>query len=914
MKRTIKKDPFFEAQPPLSFVEDLKKPLHLKKPKNYGTRERTEQEIDARGLFIAEFFPDDPDGLLETIYDDFKRFTACFEIAGNRFPVVLKKGETECFEAYKIAITNDGITITANDTEGIRRGLIYLEDELKRKEHAFLDPGEISRKPSIHTRITRCFFSPINRPPKNGDELSDDIDYYPEEYLNRIMHDGANGIWIYTHFADIIPSSILTENGKGYEKRIQKLNRVIDKCAKYGIGVYIFAIEPISLSPDQLKKHPDMAGHIFEYFEDGQFWQDATVCPYSETAQQYCYEAGKTLLTLAPKLAGYIDITAGERYSSCANGPSRHPVIHPIVRPCPRCEGKKRGVVLADVVEALCAGFRETNPDFKVVSWTYSHGRWAFDDIRDYVKAAPKDAMLMQNFEDAGYVEQLGKTRLCLDYWLAYIGPSEMFEITAKQAEESGKHLFAKMQVCCSHEIASVPYVPVPGILFQKYAAARKLHVEGIVQCWYFGNYPSLMSKAAGELAFMDSFTDKTAFLRSLAGIYWGNSKADVVAAAWEEFETSYTQYPMNIMFSYYGPMHDSVVWKLSLKPKNFSLPRTWQTFDPADGDRIGECILDNHTLEETLTLTEGMCTHWEKGIQILSEIADEEEDSKEQWSVAQAINFLFHSGCNIVAFYRLREQLGLRIGDPSSILDLMQKIVIEEMEYSRRMIDLWQQDKRLGYHSEGEGYKFFPEKLQDRIESLRTLLATEFKEIRERIEQNLAPLEYYEGIENNDELKQYALPFGALEKSPWEEINAASGSKFRMSYDEDKLYIELFSNAKEPFSLSPEFRLLWPNADVIIEPDGVSYLTMDGTRNFGLFGERGEAELNKYQIAVLSDTNTHMVITINRADVGLQTMRPFKMKICADKCSWCQEERPIYMLGKSKTSPGDFGWILPQK
>ena len=119
MKRTIKKDPFFEAQPPLSFVEDLKKPLHLKKPKNYGTRERTEQEIDARGLFIAEFFPDDPDGLLETIYDDFKRFTACFEIAGNRFPVVLKKGETECFEAYKIVIANTNKKKKKKKKEGL---------------------------------------------------------------------------------------------------------------------------------------------------------------------------------------------------------------------------------------------------------------------------------------------------------------------------------------------------------------------------------------------------------------------------------------------------------------------------------------------------------------------------------------------------------------------------------------------------------------------------------------------------------------------------------------------------------------------------------------------------------------------------------------------------------------------------
>lgn len=913
MKRFQKTDPFFTKQPQLAFVDDLKKPLHSTKPIGFGEREIEENEIDARGLYLAGLFPDDPKGLLETIYSDFNKFIKIYDIGGNKFPVFLKKEETDCFEAYKINISSDNITISANDTEGIRRGIIYLEDEIKRRENAFLLPGEISKKPKIHTRITRCFFSPINRPPKNGDELSDDIDYYPDEYLNRIMHDGANGIWIYTHFADLIPSSFIEDYGQGYEARIAKLNRVIDKCEKYGIGVYLFAIEPFSLSPEQLDKYPSLAGDIFEYdCGGGQKAQGATVCPNSEEAKNFCFELGYKLLELAPKLTGFLDITAGERYSHCANGPSKKTLIHPIVRPCPRCSQKKRGHVLSDAVEAICAGFRAKNPDFKVISWTYGHASWDFDDIRDYVKTAPRDAMLMQNFEDGGLGEQLGKIRQCNDYWLSYIGPSDMFKVTAKQAFESRKHIFAKMQVCCSHEIASVPYVPVPGILFKKYAAARTLGVEGIVQCWYFGNYPSLMSKAAGELAFMQEFDDEDAFLKSLAGIYWGNSKADSVVAAWKEFETAYTQYPMSIMFSYYGPMHDSVVWKLALKPKNFSLPRTWQTVDPADGDRIGECILNMHTIEEILTLLEGMYKHWESGAKILESINDNNIESNEQKSVANAINILFKSGYNIVAFYKLREDLGLQKGDAKRTLESMRQIVIDEIENSRRMIPLWNEDSRLGYHSEGEGYKFFPEKLADRIEYLSDLLDTEFNEVAERIKNNQAPLEYYEGIEDNADLKRYSLSSEALEIAPWEDINTSSGSKFRMAYDDSNLYIELLSSKKEKFILSPEFRLLWPDADVVIEPDGTSSLTLDGTHFFGLFKERGAEELKKYRIDVLSDQGTHLVVTIRRSEVGLESIRPFKMKITAGETSWCREEKPIYLLGKTKTSPGDFGWILP--
>ena len=32
--------------------------------------------------------------------------------------------------------------------------------------------------PWLENRISRCFFSPIKRPPFNRDELKDDVDYY----------------------------------------------------------------------------------------------------------------------------------------------------------------------------------------------------------------------------------------------------------------------------------------------------------------------------------------------------------------------------------------------------------------------------------------------------------------------------------------------------------------------------------------------------------------------------------------------------------------------------------------------------------------------------------------------------------------------------------------------------------------
>lgn len=901
MKRTVKIDPFFDRQPKLSFIDELRRPLHEKAPVFYGKRTAQSGEFDAVGLYVAEKYPDDPDGLLETVYDDIARFLDVYGIGGRRYPIRIKKGKTEKFEAYVIEITPEGITITANDTEGVRRALIYIEDELRRREGAFLEPCTVKRAPHITSRITRCFFSPINRPPKFGDELSDDVDYYPEEYLNRLMHDGANGVWIYTRFSDILPSSIITEYGKGYETRIAKLNRVIEKCRRYGIGVYVFAIEPGGLAPETAKNYPDMCG------QPG-YNGDLTLCVNSEMGKAYCLEAGETLMRLAPKLAGFISITYGERPTSCSSSDYTK---------CPRCGKKGHGELIADSVEALCSGMRKVNPDCKVVSWTYgTRARMARgydwrEEISDYVRHAPSDAMLCQNFDDMGYEEQLGELRQGEDYWLSYVGPSELFRFTAEQAKKEGKHMFAKMQVCCSHEIASVPYVPVPGNIYKKYKAAYELGVEGVMQCWYFGNYPSMMSKAAGELAFED-FSDEDRFLTRLAGIYWGNTKASAVVKAWKCFEAAYRNYPLNIMFSYYGPAHDSVVWRLALKPKNYPLPRTWQSVDPVDGDRIGECLLNGHTLAEACELTDRMSRGWNEGAEIMRSLGNDSADAAEQCSVADAIGLLFASTRNILEFYNLRDALGRGEGDAHALLSRMREIVEQEIENSRAMIPLCEGDGRLGYHSEAEGYKFFPEKLTDRIKQLQELLDTEFAEVKQRIENGLPPLEYYAGVEDDPDVKRYSMACD-LDSAKWESVG--DDARVRMAYDGESIYIELESDSRTTFTLAPEFRLLYPDAVVQITPDGkVNLLPVDSLLYNSLFGERKKKEYAKYRdIRSLGSDGTHILLTLKRSEIGLDTIRPFKLKIKADGTSWCGTEKPKYLLGKFEVDVSEYGWILPQ-
>lgn len=872
-------DIFFDKQPKMNFVEELKKPIHIEKPKFFGTRNIEEGELNLRGMYLDSTFPDEK-GVLKTAYEDFDTFLKVYEISGTSHKIRIIKTETSCFEEYNISIDED-ICISANDTEGIRRALVHLEDIIIESEAPFLKKNIITKQPVIKSRITRGFFSPTNRPPHNIDELWDDVDYYPDEYLNRLAHDGNNGIWIYTRFCDLIPSDIIPEYGKGSERRIAKLKKVVEKCARYGIKVYVFAVEPAGLTPDMREKYPDIPGSMG--------YDRPAFCTRSERGREYCIESVERLFTMVPDLGGYMNITAGERVTNCASAGNVHQ--------CPRCSKFSRGETLAYTVDLIQEGMRRTGSKGEFISWTYGQREWDFDDIREYVKKAPSEAKLMQNFEDYGFCEQLGKERFAMDYWLSYPGPTYLFDETAKAANKYNKHLYAKMQVCCSHELATMPYIPVPGLVFEKYKGAYKWKVEGILQCWYFGNYPSIMSKAAGLLSFTEDFSDKRGFLLKLAGVLYGRSNAEKIADAWQLFEEGYKNYPLNIIFSYYGPMHDGITWELQLKPKNLPLSRTWLLPDKPNGDRLGDCLRQSHTPEETLELCQRICNKWREGLKVLPK-----DVTGEMEVLSCGLGLLFESGRNIIEFYILRDKLGYGWDNPLEILLKMKSVVQTEIENTKQMINLCKKDNRLGYHSEAEGFKFFPAKMEYRIEKLEELLRTEFPEIEERIALGKAPLEYY----TTEGKELYEI---TQSENTAAEDHIGDKGYFKAYCDDENIYLKFCCPEESTIMFCFENRLMIPECEILIDKERKPYLPIDISLYAPLYGEKLQKEFDKYKI---TSTGKEVTVAANRKKCNIPAPGiPFKLCVKIDGVSWKQEENPTYTLGKHLYSPEEFGWMI---
>ena len=914
-------------QPEHRFIAELQTPLHKTMPPDWGRREAKSCEVNLRqGVTFISFF-DDPNGRLETAYNDFQNFLNAAGISIGPFQIRVRHEPMAVFESYRITVKENICELVAGDTEGIRRGLVYLEDEILRAGGPYLSLGVIERRPFVRTRISRCYFGPINRPPKNIDELANDINYYPDEYLNRLAHDGVNGLWVYTRFKDLIPSRVIPEYGQDSERRLKKLRQVVKQCARYGIKIYLFCIEPAALTIDSpvLARYPELRGNKVEDL--------VGFCTSTEVGKRYLEEATKTLFTEVPGLGGLINISVGERYTHCwsySTAPEQP-------NSCPRCSKRQPKEVLAETLSAMERGMHAANPEAELISWPYSqYLLWGNELTADAASFVPENVILMHNFESAGGEVQLGKWRSAEDYWLSYIGPSELYRDCAKAAVGSGRRMFAKLQVGCSHEVATVPFVPVPGNLFKKYSAMHELGVSGAMQCWYFGNYPSVMTKAAGELSFEPMPKTEDEFLYKLALRDWGEN-AEQVVAAWKLFQEAYSNYPLAAPFGYYGPMHDGPVWPLYLEPRNLPLSPTWKKDFPPSGDRIGECILYNHTLEEILILCKRMAEVWNKGVIIMQGLSNYYQHDRERLkdiNVSVALGLQFQSGYNILRFYSLREEIAWnQNADKLALLALMEEIVKREIDISKHLYELSVLDSRLGFHSEAEGYKYNPAKLKWRIKQLEGLLRDEFSAVRNRLECGEAPFLKYSIFGSEDRVyyckKLSSQPEidGDISEGAWDLLQeeylfqakeAESPSTIWKAgcYDNDLFIgIRCFIDPKDNLYKDDNIEIrvepvpMWPFPAFVINRDGTCYFKEIYLSGF---------EKDDYQWAVSTrkaKREWSAVVRIPLNTLALKQRERLKINIIRrngpldSRWVWCKplQHRLIY----GSENPEEFGWLL---
>ena len=566
------------------------------------------------------------------------------------------------------------------------------------------------KTPWLKNRISRCFFGPIKRPPFNRDELADDIDYYPDEYLKRLAREGVNGLWLTGELRELTRTSY-SETDPLAERRLAKLNRTVKKCAKYGIKTWLFMIEPkiVPIKDPLFLNHPELFSQHTHYH--GRDYM--VMCSSKPDCRRYLSEATHDLFTRVPGLAGFINISHGERTTSClaylyaTNDFRGH-------FKCPQCTNIPPWQVHCQTLGALAAGMKSANPSAEAITWPYhsmpcpTRSQWVYE-LASHV---PSNCIFQYNFESGALKEQLGKVRSGGDYWLSWEGPSNNFREMAKRVREKETRLSAKIQVGCSHEVATVPFIPAPGLLYRKFKAMKEVGVTDVMMCWYFGNYPGIMNKAAGYLAYEDfGKEDEKSFLLRLAQDDWGGESQRVVRV-WQAIAEGYRNYPMSNCFQYYGPVHAGVAWPLYPDVSAKNLEPTWEPYKKLSGDVVGEC-LENHTLDEVLALMRRATDSFDFVRDDIDALERKFAGSREREGdvrVMRALAIQFAAAREVLAFYAAR-----RDRDITGMRSALRK----SRELTKAILPLSEADSRLGFHSEAESHLYHPALLRWRLEAL---------------------------------------------------------------------------------------------------------------------------------------------------------------------------------------------------
>ena len=234
----------------MGFIEDLKSPL-----KYYFGDKAGEKGFLSNGVRMVITYPHAEEEV-ETAFESLNRVLLSKGIAPSDFggyTLFIKKDAGLAHEEYVVSITESEAEIIAGDSDGLRRAIYFFEDKLCEVDGQRATTGGWRRKPFVRNRISRCFFGPTYRPPFFVDELTNDVDYYPDEYLNKLAHEGINGVWLSMYFASL-PSSIFPNRGKDAEKRFAKLRKTVAKCARYGIKIFVYICEPKPFRPKSLHK------------------------------------------------------------------------------------------------------------------------------------------------------------------------------------------------------------------------------------------------------------------------------------------------------------------------------------------------------------------------------------------------------------------------------------------------------------------------------------------------------------------------------------------------------------------------------------------------------------------------------------------------------------------------------------
>ena len=579
-------------------------------------------------------------------------------------------------------------------------------------------------------RIWRAPTSDLTR-----DELRNAAVCYSDDMLARVADEGFTAIWLFGVLYDLMRSSVFPElNRPGADERVASIRQVAERARRHGLGVYLYFNEPVSVAVDHpfWRTHRDVQG--------AEKWNTYALCTSTPAVQAFFRDALESVFARLHGIDGVILITACESLTHCWSKSATRHGQPPTA--CPRCREREPADLVLELLRTWIAVSRAQPRPFRVIAWNWEWAYWYPDPQRPIVSRLPEGIELLLDMEIGAVRQWRGRPNPIGEYALCYTGPSERF--VATQDEVAGRNIpvHAKIQLNVTHELCTVPNVPVLATIHGKLAALAARRAAGFMGTWSMGSSFTLNTRAQ-RLFRSDParFADEGEFLAALAREYLGVREPARVVRAWSDFSRAYAHYPFSVRLLYNGPHNDAPGRRLSLRYEGTPAGRSFAADPP--GDDLSLCAGEDHgraqsfTLDEIIGGYERMSEGWDAALPpyeaaLLEEggaIGEEQRRHRaEELSTARMVGLQLHSIVNVFRFYREQQRLMRALGlaapcrlppDPALLA-----IMAAELENARRALPLVVADRRLGFHQEFHGYKYSAETVRAKIEAMSAELA----------------------------------------------------------------------------------------------------------------------------------------------------------------------------------------------
>jgi hypothetical protein len=373
-----------------------------------------------------------------------------------------------------------------------------------------------------------------------GDPLLDpEMGAYPEEMFRQLAEVGVNGIWLHTVLRNLVePDEKGFPGDEGAKKRIEGLQRLVNRAAKYGVRIFLYMNEPRSMDPEWFASTEERQayGGVIVNGKQG-------FCPSNPEVLKWLTRSLNSVFSQVEGLGGVFTITASENYTVCTSRYKHY-------KKCPHCGKGSYALLQAAVNRAIEEGVHSASPKAEVIVWDW---KWPDHECKEIIENLPKGCRFMSVSEWSKPIDRGGVKSAINEYSMSAVGPGPRAVRNWGYARAAGLKCMAKVQVNSTWEMAITPSIPALDLVARHAENLSKEGVEGVFLSWSLGGYPS------ENLKLFQTFDGKMSADEAVAKLAceeYGTKAGALVREAWRECSKGFEEYPYHINVIYFGPHH----------------------------------------------------------------------------------------------------------------------------------------------------------------------------------------------------------------------------------------------------------------------------------------------------------------------------------------------------------------------